>query len=233
VSFHADVFGGKVSGSFSEHGKNQTLDLTLDGLDIGQMTPLTQLLEVPMEGSLGGTVVLDLPGGKVSKANGTVALEATGVALGDGKARMMGKLAIPRLNVGTFSLDAEATDGTVKISKVGATGKDVDFLADGRISLRERTSESMIDLNMRFRVSDNYRGKNDATKGLFGAPGSTIPGALDLDPRMKQAKRADGFYTWRARGTIGRPEFTPGGTGGPVSGPGGGAAAASSRPKGR
>ena len=36
----------------------------------------------------------------------------------------------------------------------------------------------------------SYRGKNDATKGLFGAPGSTIPGALDLDPKVKHSKRA-------------------------------------------
>lgn len=235
VSFHAEAFGGKVSGSWNEHGKDRSLDVTLDSLDVGQLTPLTQLLEVPMDGSLGGTVKLDLPGGKVTKANGAVAIEASGVALGDGKARLMGKLAIPRLTVGTFEINADVKDGTVKVTKLGATGKDVDFLADGRIPLRETVGESQADLNLRFRISDAYKGKNESTQGLFGAPGSSVPGAMDLDPRMKASKRADGFYTWHARGPLAKLDFSPGGTGGPASGPGGssaGAGAAPPRPKG-
>lgn len=230
VTFQAEAFGGKIAGAWTEHGKDQSLDLTLDTLDLGQVAPLTQLLEVPMEGSLGGTIQIDLPGGKMNKANGTINIEATGVALGDGKAKMMGKIAIPRLTLGTFELNAEAKDGTVKVTKLGGTGKDVDFLADGRIPIHERPMESQVDVNLRFRVNDAYKGKNDATKGLFGAPGSNIPGAMDLDPRMKQAKRPDGFYTWHARGSLGRPDFSPGGTGGPTAGPGGGASAAGSAP---
>jgi type II secretion system protein N len=233
VSFHAEAFGGKISGTWKEQGKDQSLDLSLEGLDLGQVTPLTQFLEVPLEGSLGGTITFDLPDGKISKSNGSVAIEADDVAVGDGKAKLMGKLAVPRLNVGTFNMDAEVKEGTMKISKLGASGKDVDFLADGRIPLRDQMMDSSVDVNLRFRVSDNYRGKNDATKGLFGAPGSNVPGALDLDPKVKQSKRADGFYTWHARGQLGKPDFSPGGTGGPASGPGGGGGLSSpaGRPK--
>jgi type II secretion system protein N len=222
LSFHAEAFGGKVDGTWSTHGKDQSLDLSLEALDLGQIAPLTTFLEVPMEGSLGGTIKLDLPEGHATKANGTIAIEANDVALGDGKAKMMGKLAIPRLSLGTFELNAEAKDGTVKITKLGATGKDVDFLADGRIPIHEHAMESQVDLNLRFRVNDNYKGKSEATKGLFGAPGSNIPGAIDLDPRMKQSKRTDGFYVWHARGPLGRLDFSPGGTGGPAVGPGAG-----------
>jgi type II secretion system protein N len=185
-----------------------------------------------MEGSLGGTIQLDLPGGKLNKSNGTIDIEANDVALGDGKAKLMGKLAVPRISLGKFALNAEAKDGTLKVSKLGASGKDVDFLADARIPLRDPVTDSLLDVNLRFRVSDTYRGKNDSTKGLFGAPGSTVPGLIDLDPRMKQAKRADGFYTWHARGPMSKPDFSPGGTGGPTTGPGGsGAVTPSAHPK--
>ncbi len=232
LSFRAEAFGGKVDGTLKEHGKTDSLDVTLEAIDLGQVTPLTQMLEVPMEGSLGGTVSLEMPDGRLTKAVGSVALEADDVAVGDGKAKLMGKMAVPRLTLGTFSLIAEIKDGTVKVSKLGASGKDVDFLADARITLRDPLMESSLDTNMRFRVSDSYRGKNDATKGLFGAPGSTIPGALDLDPKVKQSKRADGFYAWHARGLLGKPEFSPGGTGGPSLGPGGtGGATGSGRAK--
>jgi type II secretion system protein N len=226
VSFSAEAFGGSVSGTWTERGKDQSLDVTLEKLEIGQMTPLTQVLEVPIEGTLGGTITFELPEGHTAKANGNIVIEADDVALGDGTSKMMGKLAIPRLTLGTFDFDAEAKDGTVKVTKLGASGKDVDFLADGRIPLHEQAMDSPVDLNLRFRVSDAYRGKNDATKGLFGAPGSTIPGAIDLDPKMKQSKRADGFYTWRARGPLGKLDFSPGGSGGPASGPGGGGSGA-------
>ena len=223
IAFRAEAFGGNVQGTWVDTGKAQSLDMSLDALDLSLFTPLTQLLEAPMEGVLGGTVRLDLPDSHLAKATGAIALDATDVTVGDGKAKLMGKLAVPRLTLGAFTLSADIKDGTVKVTKLGASGKDVDFLADARIVLREQMSESSLDANLRFRVSDTYRGKNDATKGLFGAPGSSVPGALDLSPQMKQAKRADGFYTWHARGQLGKPDFSPGGTGGPASGPGGGA----------
>ena len=232
ISFHADVFGGSLDGAWKENGKDEEVEVTLEAIDFGQVTPLTQMLEVPMEGTLGGTFKLELPEGKLMKANGTVAFEAEGVSLGDGKAKLMGKVAVPRLSLGAFSLTGDVKDGTVKITKLGASGRDVDFLADARIPLRDAFLVSQVDANIRFRVSDGYKNKNDDTKALFGATGSTMPGLIDLDPRMKQAKRADGFYTWRARGALGKLDFSPGGTGGPASGPGGSGGSGPSRPKG-
>ncbi len=221
VTFQAELFGGRVEGELRDHGKSQSLEVSLDGLDLSQVTPLTQLLEVPVDGALGGTLKVELPEGKPSKANGTLSIEAVSVAVGDGKASLMGKLAAPRLTLGTFSIDAEIKDGTVKVSRLGASGKDVDFLADARIPLRDDVMESAADMNLRYRVSDAYRGKDDHTKALFGSPDGTVQSVLDFDPRVKQAKRADGFYLWHAHGPLGKLDFAPGGTGGPTSGPGG------------
>jgi type II secretion system protein N len=232
VSFHADAFGGTVEGAWKDHGKDQGMEVTLAALDVGQLTPLTQFLEVPVEGTLAGTVKLDMPEGKVTKANGNVALEANDVAIGDGKSKLMGKLAVPRLTLGTFTVNADIKDGTAKVSKLGASGKDVDFLADARIPLHDHFTESLVDANARFRVSDAYRGKNEATKGLFGDPATpNMPAAIDLDPKMKQAKRPDGFYAMHFRGPVARLDWSPGGTGGPTLGPGGGGPG-TTRPKG-
>ncbi len=229
IDFHAEAFGGKLDGVVKDGSKGQSFELTLDAIDLGQLTPLTDVLEAPMEGMLGGSIKVELPDDKMSKANGSVSLEASDVAIGDGKAQLMGKLAVPRISLGTFSLTGEIKEGSLKISKLGASGKDVDLLADGRINLRDQIADSFSDLNVRFRVSDTYRGKSDSTKAIFGAPGSTVPGLIELDPKMKQSKRADGFFLWHGRGPLGRLDFSPGGTGGPASGPGaGGAAPASS-----
>jgi type II secretion system protein N len=219
IEFHAEAFGGKIDGVVKDQSKGQAFELAFEAVDLGQ-TPVAQALDIPMEGQLGGSIKLELPDDKLSKANGTIAIEATDVAVGDGKAKLMG-MAVPRLNVGVFSLNADVKDGTMKISKLGASGKDVDLLVDGRITMHEQFADSFGDLNGRFRIGDAYRAKTDATKALFGAPGATVPGLVDMDPKMKQSKRPDGFYVWHARGTLSKMEPSPGGSGGPTSGPGG------------
>jgi hypothetical protein len=43
-----------------------------------------------------------------------------------------------------------------------------------------------------------------------------MPALFEMDPKVKQSKRADGFYAWVMRGTLGRPDFMPAGGGGPA-----------------
>jgi type II secretion system protein N len=189
--------------------------VALDSVDIGEVAPLVQLLGIPVQGKFSGTVRLTLPEGKAAKGSGAVSLEASGVSVGDGKAKLKGALALPKIDVGTLSLVADAKDGALKISKLAAGGKDLELQGDGRITMRDSIGESLCDANVRFKINDTYRGKNDVTKSLFGAPGSNAPALFELaDPKIKQAKRADGFYGWTLRGPLGRLEFIPAGGGG-------------------
>jgi type II secretion system protein N len=212
MSFDVYAFGGEAYGSYDVHGKDKSIELTLDTIDLGQLEPLVQLLGVPIEGKLGGTVKLALPEGKGSKASGAVSLEAKGVAVGDGKAKIKGALALPKLDVGALTVAAEAKDGTLKITKLVAGGKDVELQGDGRITLRDGASDSLCDAQVRFKVNDGYRNKSDITKSLFGTPGSNAPALFELaDPKVKQSKRADGFYAWTLRGPLGKIDFIPAG----------------------
>ena len=63
--------------------------------------------------------------------------------------------------------------------------------------------------SLRFKLSDAYRGKDENTKSIFGAPGSSAPGLLELEPRVKQAKRPDGFYGFHIGGVARDPRFEP------------------------
>ena len=216
VSFDAFAFGGEASGSYEVHGTDKSIDVTLDGIDLGQLAPLVQLLGVPLQGKLGGTVRLTMPEGKASKASGSVSLEAKDVAVGDGKAKIKGALALPKLDIGTLTFAAEAKEGTLRITKLVAGGKDVEVQGEGRITMRDPAADSLCDAQARFKVNDAYRNKSDITKSLFGTPGSNVPPLFELaDPKVKQSKRADGFYVWTLRGPLGHIEFIPaGGTGG-------------------
>jgi len=211
MSFDVDAFGGEATGSYDVHGKDKSFDMTLESIDLGKVEPLVQMVGgLPLQGTLGGTVRLTLPEGKGSKGTGTVSLEAKDVVVGDDRAKINGALTLPRLTIGTLTFAADAKDGVMKISKFLAGGKDLDLQGDGRITLRDLAVESLCDIGVRFRINDAYRGKNDVTKSLFGTPGSTAPALFELaDPRVKQSKRADGFYSWSARGSLGRLEFVP------------------------
>ena len=218
VSFKVSAFGGTIDGDYDDHGKEKRIDADVDGIDIGQVDPITQALGVPLEGKITGQVKLTLPEGKASKANGAVTLESADTAVGDGKAKIKGvPLALPRMNLGALTLAAEAKEGILRVSKLAAGGKDIELQGEGRIQLREIASDSLCDVNLRFKVNDNYKGKSDITKSLFGAPGAASGAMIDMDPKVKQSKRPDGFYGWHMRGQLGKPEFDPAPSG-PASG---------------
>jgi type II secretion system protein N len=215
VSFRISGFGGTVDGSFDDRGeKEKDFSATLTSIDVGQLTPLVELIGLPLEGTLSGSITIVMPEGKASKATGSVSIETDGLAVGDGKAKLKGALALPRVSVGTLSLAGDAKDGVLKVTKLGASGKDVELQGDGKIQLREIAMESHADLNIKFKINDAYRTKSDITKSLFGAPGSNAPALFELaDARVKQSKRPDGFYAWHARGALAHLDFAPAGQG--------------------
>jgi type II secretion system protein N len=209
LDFTAEAFGGTISGSYDAHGHDKSFEASLEGIDVGKITPLVQVLGVPLDGRLGGSVRLTLPEGKASKAAGALSLESKGTAVGDGKAKLKGALTLPRLDVGTITLAADVKDGVVKITKFVSGGKDLDLQGDGRVTLREQVADALCDVQVRFRVNDVYRGKSEFTKLVFGAPGSSTAPAFELDPKVKQSKRADGFYGWTVRGPVTHIDFAP------------------------
>jgi type II secretion system protein N len=187
VSFKLTAFGGTIDGSFDDHAKDREVEVNLDALELGQVGPITQALGVPMEGKLSGTVKLAMPEGKASKANGALAMEIKDVAVGNGKAKLGGALPLPRMNIGVLTFTAEAKEGVFKVTKLAAGGKDLELNGEGRIQMRELATDSLIDMNARFKVNDAYRMKNNDTKALFGEPGSKFPAMFDLDPKVKQS----------------------------------------------
>ena len=218
VTFRLETLGGVVDGEYEERGKDRNDEVNLDGVELKQVDALTQALGLPVEGHISGNITLAMPEGKASKGSGTVTLEATDVAIGDGKAKLKGALEMPKLSVGTLTFNAEAKDGVLKVTKFSAGGKDLELNGDGKVQMRELATESNLDINLKFKINDGFRGKSDITKSLFGAPGSPKGGDVELFvPEMKKAKRSDGFYAFHVRGLLGKPGFEPQGTAGGAS----------------
>ncbi|HMR76457.1 MAG TPA: type II secretion system protein GspN [Polyangiaceae bacterium] len=214
VNFGADAFSGTISGHTSDAGGDRVIELELEGVDVGSLPTVAQAVGLPMTGALTGSVQLRLPESKLSKAEGKIELTVNDLSVGDGKAKIRNTIALPKLSAGDLELVAEALDGRLKVEKLNTKGKDLELIADGNVRLRDPFEQSLVEMSMRFSFTDAYKNKNDITRGLFGAPGSSMPGLFDLDPKNKNAKRPDGFYAWRITGPFSRIDADPVSAGG-------------------
>ncbi len=107
-------------------------------------------------------------------------------------------------------LAAEAKEGALKITKLTADGSDLELVGDGKVTIKEPWTDAIADLFLRFKFTDAYRGKSPLTKTLLGDPGSSLPGTIEmLVPKMKQAKRPDGFFGFHIAGPLKRLRFDP------------------------
>ncbi len=214
VSFRVDAFDGTIKGNFADTGKSREIEVNFDEVDVGRVDAITANVGFPLDGKLTGQIKLNLPEGKASKGNGTIALEIKEMNAGNQKELTiktpMGPFTLPRLKVGNFTINGEAKDGVLKITKVSASGGDVDVSGDGKVQMREVASDAHLDVNLKFKINDAYRNKNDKTKLLFGTPGGKDKAMLEMDPKMSRAKTSDGFYTLRVGGTLAKPDVQPG-----------------------
>jgi type II secretion system protein N len=210
LDFWASTMGGEISGTAPLNASGGDLDVEVSQVEIGKIEPLTQLLGLPLKGVATGKLALSIVDGKISKSDGSLDLSIADIVVGDGKAKVMGMVELPAARAGTLTLTAEAKEGLFKVTKLAAPGPDVELIGDGRITAKEQWNDSQADLYLRFKFSDAYRTKSEATKSLLGDPTSPVPGLMELRiPKMKRAKRADGFYGWHMHGPLKNPKFDP------------------------
>jgi len=211
IDFAAEALGGEVSGTIPYGTDSGDVELALSKLQLGEVQPLKALLGgLPVLGTLGGELELTPKEGKFSKADGKMELRFEKVTLGDGKSTLQG-VALPAAQLGDITISATAKDGTIKIADLSAAGRDVELQGEGRIKVREPWHRSQADIYLKFRFTDVYRDRDDATRGLLGKPGTRGAPAIEFDPRMKRAKQEDGFYAWHIHGPLGDLQFDPGG----------------------
>ena len=211
LDFWMSAFGGEIKGSAPVGSAKGEVDVEVDHVDVARIEPIGHAIGVPLRGTATGKLVLEAPDGKFSKANGSLDLTLADVTVSDGKTKIQGLLELPPAKLGDLVIAAEAKDGALKVTKLAATGTDLEILGDGKISLREPWGDAIADLVLRFKFTDAYRGKNGTTKSLLGEPGSTKGGLIEEMPatKMKRAKRPDGFYGWHIWGPLRRLKFDP------------------------
>lgn len=209
VDFGVEIGDGVLEGSFVRSTDESELALDITALSVTGLAPLEEIIQLPLEGTLAGHVEFLMPENKLEASEGKIDLTIETLQVGDGKAKIRDTIALPKLRVGTLTLAAEATEGKLDLKELSANGPDFQLKSDGSVRLRDPFETSVADLRVNFKFKDAYTNKNDMTRGLFGSPDSKVPGLFDLDPKIKRAKGADGFYGWRAAGQIAKMSFSP------------------------
>lgn len=210
VDFWASTMGGEVRGMAPVGGSGGDVEVELTKVELGKIEPLTQALGIPLKGTATGKLALSSVDGKFSKADGSLNLTIEDIVVGDGKTKIQGIIELPAARVGTLTVTAEAKEGILKVTKLASVGADVELIGDGRITTKEPWNESQADLYLRFKFTDAYRTKSDTTKTLLGDPTSPLPGLIEMQvPKMKKAKRPDGFFGWHIYGALKNPKFDP------------------------
>ena len=213
VDFWASAMGGEIRGTAPVYGSNHDIEAEITQIDLGKIEPLASKLGVPIKGMATGKLAITLDEGKISKADGTVELTLADVVVSDGRTKIGGLLELPAARIGTLTLTAEAKGGVFKVTKLASQGADVELVGDGRITAsatKDPLNDSVADLYVRFKFTDAYRTKSEMTKTLLGDPTSALPGMIEMQvPKMKKAKRADGFFGWHISGMFKNPKFDP------------------------
>ena len=209
VNFGASAFGGEISGFTSDADGGRKLEVDIEDIGLEGAPLIGELLGLPVGGHLAGHVEFLLPENKLGKSEGKVDLKFSGLSAGDGRTKVLNAIALPKVELGDLMLQATATAGNLKIDNFSAAGKDVDLQTEGSIRLHDPFDSSVLSLTARFKFNDRFMNKDDMTRGLFGSPGSPVPGLFDLVPQNKKAKRPDGYYGWRVNGSMSHPAFLP------------------------
>ena len=209
MSFSGDAFGGQLDGNLADEAGSRSLSLNLEEIDVAAVPMLDSATGMPRQGRLTGKIDFVLPEGKISDSTGEFDITITGFHLADGKTKIQGMLALPTIDAGTLTLKASIIGGNLEIKQLDVVGADVTASATGKVKLREPFDKSLAELRLKFGFSGSYKDRNDITKGMLGDSEGKVPGLMDLDPKVKRAKQADGTYAWRIAGPFKKLRFTP------------------------
>jgi type II secretion system protein N len=205
IDFSAEAFGGEVEGHAPWGAGEGDVEVEISGLQLSEVTPLKSMLEgMPVLGVVNGSFRLTPKEGKFAKGDGKLELRIDDVLVGDGKTKVQGFL-LPAAQAGNITIDATAADGVLTVDEMSAHGRDFELTGEGKIKLSESWDRSLSDVYLKFKFTDAYKDKNDATRGLFAAIE-----VLPMSP-FKRAKTDDGYYRFQLAGTLANLDFKPAG----------------------
>ena len=183
-SFEAELAGGEAEGDIQMGEAELDVDMEIDEINLGALPALKKFTKVPLEGILGGEVVLSMPE-EVSESTGNVDLGIEGLVIGDGKSKLdipgWGGLTVDPADAGNLELVVNIEDGIAKIERAKAHGKDVELDVLGRARLQRPLKRSDLNIMLRAKIMDAYKEKSAKVATMLELASSGLKNALTAD----------------------------------------------------
>ncbi len=180
-----EILGGVVEGRLSK-GRGQA-ELTLLGreMNLRQIQTLRDVVGVEMAGILEGKTALTLGEGGISQQSGTAEFTISEAAFN--------RLPLPGLaplRIGLIQGSLEMKRGNIIIKHFAFSGGDFNGEVLGNILLDSRLSQSRLNMRITIKPSAKFDPKHQVLLSLLGRRG-----------------KAEGFYAFSLRGTLGHPQI--------------------------
>jgi type II secretion system protein N len=208
-SVKMEGLGGTIaldqSGTPGKKGGFRT-EIVARDIDASEIPGLKEAINLPLTGKVTLEAKIASDTGRYADAYGQITLSCTGLAAGDGKTplkipsipMLAAGLTLPRIRLGDLGGHVAIEKGTAKLQGVESKSPDGEVALEGEINLHDPLTLTMLNLYLRFKLSDALMKKEVA---------------LQIVPAVASAgKRPDGFYGVRFGGTVAHmtpPVFTP------------------------
>jgi len=208
LSFAAELLGGEIEGEIEQDGESSHVILEWTDLDLSKVSLVRDAIGLPVEGVLEGKADLKLPGAQLAEAAGTISLAGERLVVGDGTSKLSlpgmpgDGITVDAIRVGSLRGELRVEEGTASVQRMTSTSADLEMAWEGTMRLRDPFPQTNLTAYVRFKFGESYQNRSERTKALFSM--------LDIVPRMRQAKRPDGFFGFRVGGSFDRGlSFTP------------------------
>jgi type II secretion system protein N len=202
VTFRTALYGGTIEGRADLSGANRSLSVRVDGVNLAPILPLRKASGVEFVGVVTGAVDLRYPGANPEKASGTieVAIDKGGVM--GGKVPVSGfteGFSLFPISLGTVRVAGSARDGVFEVSRLQATGGDLEFEGEGvKVMLQPRLAYSPLGGRARVRF----------LPGLWQKPAAASM-KVPVEAILMPARTPNGAYQYQLFGSLALPRAAP------------------------
>jgi len=220
VCFKAKLFGGKITGCYVDasrsitgkrkdiekgaSGPRSSVKIKIRNIDLREVEQLESLTGLPFHGDLDGTIKLTYVPGSASTAAGKADVEIGDLQIGDedgkldlakaGQGMLAGEVNFEPIIVGDLDMLLEGEAGVLSVEKLESQSSHMEIKGTGDVVLKEPLLSSQLNLYVMFKFLPDYINKTAMTKTIFSS--------LDRLPKMRQAKRPDGFFGFALKGDL-------------------------------
>jgi len=153
VRIKGKLYNGYASGSFKVKDKKKKINIVFEDLQIGEYTPLKELLGNQVTGKLDGQLVLDGDINNLRETLGNMELKISNFYLPGSD--LMRFVKIPELKVQSLQGNFKLENGRFIIENVNLQGGDIEGSISGDVVLRYPLATSLLNLTMRIKFSDS------------------------------------------------------------------------------